>query len=110
MEVCLRSVTLFHCAKTVEDCQKTVTLKEKLNEAEMIIKEAQRIISADLEIPIELWQLKLPSQINIVESSETKQSQLKWSPLREAKSLKKIRLHLTSLDVTSTCEQQLKTL
>ena len=68
----------------------------------MIVKEAQRIISADLEIPIESWQPKLPSQINIVESSETKQSQLKWSPLRETKSLKKIRLHLTSLDVTST--------
>ena len=102
VEVCLRSATPFHCAKTVEDCHKTVTLKERLDEAEMIVKEAQRIISGDLGIPIESWQPKLPSQINKVESSETKRSQLKRSPLRETKSLKKIRLHLTSPDVTST--------
>ena len=67
----------------------------------MIVKEAQRIISIDLGIPIESWQLKLSSQSSIVGSSETKRSQLKISPLRETKSLKKIRLHLTSPDVTS---------
>lgn len=107
VEVCLRSATPFHCAKTVEESQKTVTLKERLDEAEMIVKEAQRIISADLGISIESWQPKLSSQINKVESSETKRSQLKRSPLRETKSLKKIRLHLTSPDVTSTSDPML---
>ena len=68
----------------------------------MIVKEAQKLISVDLGIPIESWQTKLPSQINRIESSETKRSLLKRSPLRETKSLKKIRLHLTSPDVTST--------
>ena len=102
VEVCLRSSTPFHCAKTVEDSQRTTTLKQRLGEAEMIVKEAQRIISVDLGIPIESWQAKLPSQISKVESSETKSSQLKRSPSRETKGLKKIKLHLTSPDVTST--------
>ena len=102
IEVCLRSATPFHCAKTTGNSYKFVTLKERLDEAEMIVKEAQRIISIDLGIPIESWQLKLSSQSSIVGSSETKGSQLKRSPLRETKSLKKIRLHLTSPDVTST--------
>ena len=96
VEVCLRSATPFHCAKTVEDSQRTTTLKQRLDEAEMIVKEAQRIISVDLGIPIESWQAKS------VESSEVKSSQLKRSPSRETKGLKKMRLHLTSPDVTST--------
>ena len=102
VEVCLRSATPFHCAKTVEDSQRATTLKQRLGEAEMIVKEAQRIISVDLGIPIESWQATLPSQISKVESSETKSSQLKRSPSRETKGLKKIKLHLTSPDVTST--------
>lgn len=98
VEICLRSATPFHCAKTVENFQKTVTLKERLNEAEMIVKEAQRIISLDLGMPIESWQVKLPDQFNKAESSV----QLKRSPLRESKGLKKMRLQLTPSDVTST--------
>ena len=102
VEICLRSATPFHCAKVVKDSEKTATLKERLDEAEMIVKEAQKLISVDLGIPIESWQPKLTGQINKVESSVTKRSQLKRSPLRETKSLKKIKLHLTSPDVTST--------
>ena len=96
VELCLRSATPFHCAKTVEESQRATTLKQRLNEAEMIVKEAQRIISVDLGISIESWQAKL------VESTEVKSSQLKRSPSRETKGLKKMRLHLTSPDVTST--------
>ena len=96
VEVCLRSATPFHCAKTVEDSQRTTTLKQRLDEAKMIVKEAQRIVSVDLGIPIESWQAKS------LESSETRLSQLKRSPSRESKGLKKMRLHLTSPDVTST--------
>ena len=102
VEMCLRSATPFHCAKTIEDSQRTTTIRERLAEAELIVKEAQKIISVDLGIPIESWQAKLSNEMGKVESSGSKSLQLKRSPLRETKGLKKMRLQLTSPDVTST--------
>ena len=103
IEVCLRTATPFHCARAADNSpdKKSKMLKERLTEAELIIKEAQKIISSDIGIPIETWQAKLPDQSIDVESSK-KTPSFKRSPSRETRGLKKMRLQLTPPDVTST--------
>jgi len=103
IEACLRSATPFHCARTADSSsnKKSKMLKERLTEAELIIKEAQKIISSDLRIPIETWQANLPNQCTNAESSKMVSS-FKRSPARGTRELKKMRLQLTPSDVTST--------
>jgi len=104
IEACLRSATPFHCATAADAsprADKKRMLKDRLTEAELIIKEAQKIISSDFGIPIETWQAKLPNQSINMESC-IKTSSYKRSPSREPKGLKKMRLQLTPPDATST--------
>jgi len=103
IEACLRSATPFHCARTADNSsdKKSIMLKKRLTEAELIIKEAQKIISSDLGLPIETWQANLPNQSTNVESDKMA-SLFKRSPARGSSGLKKMRLQLTPSDVTST--------
>ena len=81
--------------------KKSIMLKERLTEAELIIKEAQKIISSDLGLPIETWRANLPNQSANVESGKMA-SLFKRSPARESSGLKKIRLQLKPSNVNST--------